>query len=229
MVYLSAYFIDKYEVTNKQFRAFLDWRRNAKNPRKFDHPEAPAGLDPTPAFLDDPRFNGPEKPVVGVDWFAAWAYARWAGKTLPTEAQWEKAASSDLVVRIKSKFPWGNEDPTPARALFGGEKKGPGPVTALGQGRSPLGALQMAGNASEWCLDAYEAGFLEELLEEYPANKNRWAVNPFHEGPPDGPHAVRGGSWADDAGDLRVTCRNGRKKADNRTGFRCSVWHVKRE
>jgi len=226
MVYMSAYFIDKYEVSNEQFGKFLAWRKGASNPGKFDHPETPGGFDPSPAFLNDPNFNRPDQPVVGVDWLGAWAYARWAGKSLPTEAQWEKASSSDTVMRVKSKHPWGAKAPTDSLCAFGGKSVKPFSVSEFASGRSPFGALNMAGNVSEWCLDAFDSGFYARLMEEYPKEKNRWAVNPFNEGLADGPHSVRGGSWEDDEEDLVVTRRENLENQDKRTGFRCAVWHV---
>jgi serine/threonine protein kinase/formylglycine-generating enzyme required for sulfatase activity len=229
MVFLSGFFIDKFEVTNRQYNEFLAWRAKAKNPRKFSHPDEPQGHDPTPAFLDDPEFNQPDFPVVGIDWFSAWAYARWAGKSLPTEAQWEKTASCDLTTRVKTKYPWGDDPPSQTRCNFDGNQGGPVKVTLHLRGRSPFGAVQMAGNVAEWCLDGFQSDALKDLGEQFPMDRDRWAVNPRQEGPALGPHAVRGGHWDDSEGGLHVTRRREYEGRSNKIGFRCALWHVTRK
>ncbi|MHC4599861.1 MAG: SUMF1/EgtB/PvdO family nonheme iron enzyme, partial [Planctomycetota bacterium] len=225
-VFVSAFFIDKYEVTNRQYGKFLEWWEDATDKRKFSHPEEPAGHDHTPAFLDDPKFNQPDQPVVGVDWLSAWAYARWAGKTLPTEAQWEKAASADIVSKKKSKFPWGDRPPTESLCAFDGSREAPASVSDHAKGRSPFGVYNMAGNAAEWCLDGWADDFLEKLLEHHPKDGRQWAVNPVSDGPADGPHAVRGGHWKDDEEALVVTRRRKGLEKSEKIGFRCASWHV---
>lgn len=100
---LDAFWIDEFPVTNADYAAFLE---DAEG--RFDtiaHPDAPPGKDYTPAHWRNPRFNRPDAPVVGVDWYDAWAYASWAGKQLPTETQWEKAARGPGAHR----YPWGDE------------------------------------------------------------------------------------------------------------------------
>jgi formylglycine-generating enzyme required for sulfatase activity len=229
MVWLSGYFIDKYEVSNRQYGEFLKWWKSAKNRRRFSHPEEPAGFDPTPAFWNDPSFNRPDQPVVGVSWFGAWAYAHWAGKTLPTEAQWEKAASANLAQRTKRKYPWGDDPPSPTLCNFDGNEKKPASTTQFSQGASPFGAVNMAGNVAEWCLDPWRSDYLEALAEELKKRSARWAINPCAEGGGDGSHAVRGGSWEDGADEIMVSRRSGTREASEKTGFRCAAWHVGRE
>jgi len=87
-VYVDAFYMDKYEVTNSQYRKFMS---------ATGHRE--------PGYWDDSDYNQPNQLVVGVDWNAAVAYARWAGKRLPTEAEWEKAARGGLEGK---KYPWGD-------------------------------------------------------------------------------------------------------------------------
>ena len=100
---LGAYYIDAFPVTNAQYQDFL---RDAEGRTDdFAHPDAPPGKSYQSAHFRDPRFNRPDAPVVGVDWYDACAYANWAGKQLATEKQWEKAARGPDALR----FPWGND------------------------------------------------------------------------------------------------------------------------
>ena len=87
-VYTSGYYIDKYEVSNNDYQAFMD-----------------ATGHPAPSFWDDPRFNDLEQPVVGVSWHDAMSYAKWKGRRLPTEAEWEKAARGN----DGRLWPWGRK------------------------------------------------------------------------------------------------------------------------
>lgn len=125
-VYVNDFRIDKYEVTNRQFRA--------------------AGLQPRRAY--GPAYQAPNLPVVGVTWGQARQYCHKLGKRLPGEAEWEKAARGT----DGRAFPWGNFwDPSLAN-----DGPGPQPVGSYPQGMSPYGALDMAGNVWEWVEDAYE-------------------------------------------------------------------------
>lgn len=131
---LPAFYIDVVEVTSAQYARYL---------------QATGGTAP-------PHWNGPnvpqgkaEQPVTNVTWYDAMRYAIWAGKRLPTEAEWEKAARGTDGRR----FPWGNL-PEKDRANLGGEKIRP--VGGYPQGASPFGCLDMAGNVWEWTADWYE-------------------------------------------------------------------------
>jgi formylglycine-generating enzyme required for sulfatase activity len=132
---LPTYYIDKFPVTNVQYRRFLEATRH-----------------PDPKYWTDPKFNEPNQPVVGVSWLDAQAYCGWASKRLPTEAEWEKAARGT----DGRKYPWGDKwDPARANSEDGGPGK-PTPVGSYPQGVSPYGAHDMAGNVWEWTSSLYK-------------------------------------------------------------------------
>ena len=136
---LSAFYIDKYPVTNKQYGAFC----RATQYR-------------WPKYWTDPRFNGPDQPVVGVSAADAAKYCKWVGKELPTEEQWEKAArGADGRV-----YPWGDVVPKDGSACYGRDPEtgGTDPVTAHEIGAGPYGAQDLAGNAWEWTATTIAGG-----------------------------------------------------------------------
>ncbi|TLQ42372.1 ergothioneine biosynthesis protein EgtB [Streptomyces marianii] len=140
-----------------------------------------------------------DEPVLHVSWFEADAYARWAGRRLPTEAEWEKAARHDPASGRSQRYPWGDEDPTPERANLGQRHLRPAPAGAYPEGASPLGVRQLIGDVWEWT----SSDFLP-----YPG----FAAFPYREysevffGP--GYKVLRGGSFAVDAVACRGTFRN---------------------
>lgn len=144
-VELSAYYIDKYEVSWRQWkRSGLPYVETLGNRLKV--PEAPDW-----GIVD-------EQPVVNVSWYDARAYVAWAGKRLPSEAQWEKAARG----RDGRTYPWGNEPPDFSKAVWRDHpiaKESTAPVDCCAAGASPYGALNMAGNVYEWCDDVYDKNF----------------------------------------------------------------------
>ena len=144
VVELPDFYIDKYEVTNEQYIKFLN---------------SPAGEQyAKPRFWNHPNFNHPKQPVVGVTWEEATAYARWAGKRLPTEAEWEKAARWHQIKKESQSYPWGDhffEDRLNYNFKFGR----PTLVGSFESGRSHYGVYDMAGNVSEWVEDFYNPKF----------------------------------------------------------------------
>jgi formylglycine-generating enzyme required for sulfatase activity len=178
-VYLDAYWIDKYEVTNEQYGKFLAWIMQSKDYSKC-HPDEPANRDHTPGCWTSANLNGPKQPVEGVDWWDAYAYAAWAGKRLPTEAEWEKAARGTGGW----KYPWGNEwDGSKCNTSDGG----PGVTTPVGSYRgnvSPYGCHDMAGNVWEWCADWYDEGYYGTGPVRNPTGPESGSVR-----------VLRGGSW----------------------------------
>ena len=145
-VYLDAFEIDCYEVTNAQYWEFLEYLKKTNDHSKCFKGE-PSNKDHTPRFWDNEYYNMPDSPIARIDWYDAYAYAGWAGKRLPTEAEWEKAARG-LDGR---NFPWGNEWDT-ARCNLSGEPK---PVGSVAAGKSVYGCYDMAGSVYEWCADWY--------------------------------------------------------------------------
>ena len=143
-VVLDAFYIDKYEVTNAHYRAFLAGRGHERQELwSANGWQWRTSMGVTqPESWADPKFNDPRQPVVGVSWYQAEAYCRFAGKRLPTEAEWEKAARGT----DGRKYPWGDAwDPN----LANSSERGPGRPVAVGsypRGASPSGTQDMAGN-----------------------------------------------------------------------------------
>ncbi len=179
----------------------LFWTREGRQwlRRRFGHTE------PVPA----------DEPVMHVCWYEADAYARWAGKRLPTEAEWEKAARHDPVTGDTRQYPWGNDDPTDDRANLGQDHLGPAPVGAYPDGASPLGIRQLIGDVWEWTSSDFTGypGFTAWPYREY----SEVFFGPEYK-------VLRGGSFAAD----RVACRGTFRNWDYPirrqifAGFRCA-------
>ena len=243
-VYLDAFYMDKYPVTNAQYQAFVEansewskdhvsdrngsylkfWNRNNYPIRKADHP------------------------VVCVSWYAAMAYAQWAGKRLPTEAEWEKAARGGLVCQ---KYPWGNSiEPNKANYYIdyrtGNAHTLQGIVSVLKHasnkanysknigdtttttlvGSYPAngyGLCDMAGNVSEWCLDGYDADFYTHSPRKNPIlDENRTQITKNYTFT--NCRVLRGGSWFDLDLWARVSsrCWSEASMMSFHIGFRCA-------
>ena len=162
-VYVDAFYIDKHEVTNAEFEEFL--LADGYNTRKYWTKEGwdfiqkerfiyvnPARqtykIDKPLGFGQNSVSTAPDHPVIGVSWYEASAYAKWAGKRLPTEAEWEKA-SRGTDSRI---YPWGNTFDFLKLNYFPHHDK-LSPVGSFPEAASPYGVLDMAGSVAEWCAD----------------------------------------------------------------------------
>lgn len=210
-VHLDAYEIDKHEVTTVQFLKFvlataraplIDWRYDGGN-------------------FQDTMVN---HPVMHVSWQEATDYCTWAGKRLPTEAEWEKAARGEDG-RI---YPWGDQPAGLSRANFGrGGLSGPvrdrperlmlyPPIISVDKyenALSPYGAYQMAGNVAEWVADWYDKEYYKTAPDKNPKGPEKGTQRAF-----------RGGGWIDSTPSVRVAQRNGTEPTTkmNWLGFRCA-------
>ncbi|MFE9116611.1 ergothioneine biosynthesis protein EgtB [Streptomyces sp. NPDC007172] len=140
-----------------------------------------------------------EEPVLHVSWYEADAYARWAGRRLPTEAEWEKAARHDPVSGRSRRYPWGDADPTAAHANLGQRHLRPAPAGAYPEGRSPLGVGQLMGDVWEWTSSDFlpYPGFVAFPYREY----SEVFFGPGHK-------VLRGGAFSVDEVACRGTFRN---------------------
>jgi formylglycine-generating enzyme required for sulfatase activity len=198
-VHLDGFWIDQTEVTNRQYVQC-----------------AAAGVCKSPysltSFTRTIYFNTEAYagyPVIFVSWYDAMAYCEWAGRRLPVEAEWEKAARG----QDGRTYPWGEQTDCEL-ANYGGCK---GDTVAVGgylDGASPFGVLDMAGNVWEWVFDWYYGGYYQDSPLDYPT------------GPESGAYRViRGGSWNDDISYLRTSSRYWYFPENARVsvGFRCAT------
>ncbi len=148
------YKIDMYPVTNERYRNFISddgykkkdlWSEDGRKWREKNNIVQPE-------YWDDPKWNQPDCPVVGVSWYEAEAFAKWEGKRLPTEEEWERAARGDKG----RKYPWGDEfDKEKCNSGVSGINKTT-PVNSYLEGKSPAGCFDMSGNVWEWTVDWYD-------------------------------------------------------------------------
>jgi len=205
-VYLKPFYIDRHEVTNRQYKKFID---------TTGHP-APAVKNKSwarPYNWTNNTYpeNRADYPVVMVSWHDACAYAKWAGKRLPTEAEWEKAARGG---RVNMAYPFGNRLTFKQAGFNKGYVRGKKLEPAGTYPPDNFGLYDMAGNVWEWCSDWYA----ENYYSVSPAN------NP--QGPDNGTYKVfRGGSWINDKKFLRCAAR-GKNVPEYKSpalGFRCAL------
>ena len=216
-VYLDAYWIDQTEVTNTMFSTFVtvtNYQTDAEKAGKSDVYTGTQWIEVTGADWQHPQ--GPssnlsgldDHPVVFISWYDAQAYCEWAGRSLPTEAQWEKAARGT----DGRAYPWGEKDPTQSLANYGSNVRSTTKVGSYIAVASPYGAMDMSGNVWEWVADWFDANYY----------KNSTGSNPT--GPVSGKQRVlRGGSWQSFMNVLRTALRYRDNPLDalNDYGFRC--------
>ncbi|HSL46191.1 MAG TPA: SUMF1/EgtB/PvdO family nonheme iron enzyme [Anaerolineales bacterium] len=199
-VYLDAFWIDKTEVTNAMFARCVR-AGHCMGPRS-------SRSNTTEIYFGNTEFEN--YPVIYVSWEDANIYCAWARGRLPTEAEWEKAARGT----DGRQYPWGDEDPTEGDDLLNFRTLDTTEVGSYPNGASPYGALDMAGNVSEWVADWLS-------VEDY---ENPPAINPL--GPDSGEYRVwRGGSWATTSVErVRTYSRTGNFPTDSSggIGFRCA-------
>ena len=159
VVEMKSFHIDRYEVTNAQYRRFLA-DTTACREHRFCHREEPPDKDHTPDGWDEIDPEDDDLPVVGVDWYDAWAYARWAGKRLPTANEWERAARGGT----KRLYPWGDMFQAGKCVCAESDVGGPQPVGSATSDISPAGVSDMGGNVMEWTADDITHGDSEGKL-----------------------------------------------------------------
>ncbi|MHC4940649.1 MAG: formylglycine-generating enzyme family protein [Planctomycetota bacterium] len=212
IVRMSAYLMDRSEVTGEQYAGFLEYMERVGDPSLRHREDRDTSL--RPAGWDSHRCpNGKEHlPVTGVSWYGAFAYARWVGGRLPTEAQWERASAGPLGLR----FPWGREY-EPGRCVV--EARGPAAARSMPNGAGPYGLLHASGNVREWCLDRFDPRWLDFAARLDP----RGPAGHLH-------RVVRGGSFRAPAENLVLQFRDhdAPKSRKDDIGFRVAMpWPAK--
>jgi len=207
-VQLDAFYMDVHEVTVDQFREFVNQSRYCYNRWNDVAKHSP----------------GNNYPMVYVSWNGATAYAKWAGKRLPTEAEWEYAARGGLVGK---RYPWGDEKPNGSQCNFA-DKNAPNNFSWADrmvddgyQYTAPVGSFKangyglhdMAGNVWEWCQDWYSENYYSSSSAKNPSGPDRGSQR-----------VLRGGGWGTSTDDLRVAIRGYNYpniRYDYGYGFRC--------
>ena len=195
-VYVDAFSMDKYEVTVGQYAAFLQ----------------ATGVDSPSDWKTMNQPSHQKRPVANVDSTDATAYCKWAGKRLPTEAEWEKAARG-TDGRL---YPWGNDPPTPLHANFGKTDWNNhgvlAPIGTFEDGKSPYGIYDMAGNVWEWVSDWYDYNYYKTSPSQNPTGPSTG-----------GTKAIRGGAWNSNPRAMRSANRSLISPTDQGLdGFRCA-------
>jgi formylglycine-generating enzyme required for sulfatase activity len=197
LVALDSYFIDLFEVSNEEYRTCVAeegcTQANLRNSFRR------AG------YRDDPTFAN--YPVMGVTWNQANAYCTWAGQRLPTEAEWEFAASGPE----NFTWPWGNEFDASLSAASSLDTE---PVDEFPEGASPFNVYNMAGNVNEWVQDRFDGNFYANSPENNPVNLDSGSSQIY-----------RGGSFDNSNGAFFATSRRYVVSAntfDVDIGFRCA-------
>jgi gamma-glutamyl hercynylcysteine S-oxide synthase len=216
-VYLETYSIDRYPVTCTQYRAFMTaggyenpgwWSKAGWEWLQTEQVTQPL------YWCENPMWNN--HPVCGVSWYEAEAYSRFVGKRLPTEAEWEKAASWDAQAYCRRIYPWGNEEPTLKHCNHDNFIRKTTPVDAFSIGQSPYGLYDALGNVWEWTASWFDGypGF-----QSYPyIGYSQVYFDQQH-------RVLKGGSWATRPWGLRCSFRNWYHPCVRQilAGFRCAA------
>ncbi len=220
-VFLEAFFMDKYPVTNAEFGDFVNanpqWRKQDlfKDYISIDYHDGDYLKDWEDGTYPDGKGD---HPVTQVSWYAAMAYAQWVGKRLPTEAEWEKAARGGLDGK---KYPWGDSiDSVASNSVHKPDDTTPVGLSAVNR----YGLYDISGNVWEWCLDAYDAGFYTSSPHRNPfsgENSMEQIVRRFTN--VNTSRVLRGGPWGIDSDGVRVSHRFKGNPIDTLPtfGFRC--------
>jgi formylglycine-generating enzyme required for sulfatase activity len=240
-VFMSTYVIDKYPVTNAEYKKFIEsdgygqkvfWSDAGWQYISQSHPLENGDTDII--------LNGEgDCPAVNVSWYEAEAFAKWAEKRLPTEAEWEKAARGT----DGRMYPWGNTFEKINLNCSESKNEKPAPVTKYPQGQSPYGCFDMAGNVWEWTADWYDSQYYGSAPEKDPQGPKDAETDPYYGQPEEvgvsiydlepstgsktlsGCKVLRGGSWSG-AGIVHVRCANRDYDEpiykNDTMGFRCA-------
>ena len=210
-VLLDGYWLDRTEVTNEMFVRFLNSEGNQQE-------GGTTWVDPVDPFVwiyeKDGAWqtlSGRENfPITKLSWYGAKAYCQWAGRDLPTEAQWEYAAAGTGGRR----FPWGAKPPDCNRAHFSGCGNSPVEAGSLLAGASPFGILDLSGNVAEWVNDRYAADYYQGS----PAKNPLGPINGYY-------RVIRGGYWGSTYIALQSSHRDWAGADEHRSGvgFRCAL------
>ena len=192
-VYVDAFYMDIYEVTNAQYQQFVEATGHRK-PSKY---------------YDKPRFNQPNQPVVGIAWKSAKAYCEWSGKRLPTEAEWEKAARGGLEGK---RYPWGDSI-SPEQANYGHHVGRATPVGSYPSENS-YGLHDMMGNVSEWCADWYSPDYYQHSPKRNPTGATSGGPGNFR--------VARGGHYGMEPEFSCASRRYSSDGVRTNYGFRCA-------
>lgn len=215
-VSLKEFWVDETEVTNGMY-ALCVQAGACLLPRKLSSQQRPS-------YFDNPEFR--DYPVIQVTWSDARDYCAWAGRRLPTEAEWERAARGD----DQRNYPWGDDQPSSLYANFDNLVRDTSRVGSYPAGASPFGALDMAGNVWEWVSDYYDPEYYKTAPAADPTGpadtRGRWQ------------RVIRGGSYTDGFADIRLSNRGYelgpnpesplgglglRGRTSARIGFRCAA------
>jgi iron(II)-dependent oxidoreductase len=230
---LASFYLDKTPVTNRRYLRFIEdggyHKKELWDPQGWEWIKQEAISHPKCWYQKEPHsswwtkrfgFDEPlsmEAPVVHVSWYEADAYARWAGKRLPKEAEWEKVASWDPETHTKRLYPWGDQPPTPggARANLDQLAFKAAEVGAYPAGASAYGALGMIGDVWEWTSSEF-SGYEDFEAFPYPQYSEIFFEQGYM--------VLRGGSWATRPGAIRSTFRNWDLPIRRQlfVGFRCA-------